>query len=436
MSANRASGMGFLWFALMAAAANGQSTQPAAFVANNGNLEGSVSAFRVNVDGTLTFLNKQVIGTRVSGSDPCSGCNAYEISASPNGRWLATCHPAGVVDGLSVLEVAPGGTVSLRLNLNIGDAGNLDVVWLDNEYMATIFSLAGTDEVRTYRWNCQANTLTPAHAYAAGGSTAYLAIDPSRSHLYANDSTNDVVIAYSIGAGGTLTPIDSDGTAPAFPLEITVSPNGEWLYGVCGISSSGNKILGFDVAGDGTLSALAGSPFVSPNTSTGRCAVSDNNQFLCISHSNGVVRTFAIDGLTGTPTDTTFFFDVGTTGEVGAIACGGGFLFITDNFSGPTGLYSFKIGTDGSLAMNGTLQSTTGIAPRGIATWVPIPILGDLNCDFVLDELDVPFFVSALLDPAFVPPGGCSAQNADMNQDSLNNGDDAQPFIAALLGPC
>lgn len=79
----------------LASAAWGQAAGRAVFVANNGNLEGSVTAFDVAPDGMLTFVNRVITGTRPSTSVPCPGCNAYEISISPSGRFLATCHPSG-----------------------------------------------------------------------------------------------------------------------------------------------------------------------------------------------------------------------------------------------------------------------------------------------------------------------------------------------------
>lgn len=416
---------------LVAGVASGQSTQPAVFVSNNGNLEGSVSAFRINGDGTVTFLNKQVIGTRTNINNPCSGCNAYEISISPNGRWLATCHPAGSIDGLSVLEIAPGGTVSLRVNLNIGDAGNLDVSWLDNEYVATVCTTPAS--VRVYHWDSVANSLTLLQAYPLGVFPTYLAVDSAHTHLYVGDSSGFQLTAYQIGAAGALSLVDAEPTSPTYPLGPAVSPNGSWLYAASGISNGSNKVLGFAIAGDGSLSPLAGSPFTSPETTANRCAVTENSAFLIVGHSNSAARIFSLDA-NGVPTDTGNRFVVGIQGDLGGIATRGNLLFLTRNSSTPTGLYSLTIGNNnGSLTQNGTLQSTTGIAPRGIEVWIPIPPRGDMNCDLVVDALDVPLFVDALLDPAFVPPGGCSVMNADMNQDLLINGDDTELFIDALL---
>ena len=49
-----------------ASSAFGQATQPTLFVCNNGNVEGSTTSFRINADGTLTFVNKVITGTRIN----------------------------------------------------------------------------------------------------------------------------------------------------------------------------------------------------------------------------------------------------------------------------------------------------------------------------------------------------------------------------------
>jgi hypothetical protein len=66
--------------------------------------------------------------------------------------------------------------------------------------------------------------------------------------------------------------------------------------------------------------------------------------------------------------------------------------------------------------------------------------LGDLNCDGVVDVLDVDPFVLALVDPAGYAAEypACDINLADMNGDGLANGGDIQPFVTTTtqLVPC
>jgi hypothetical protein len=63
--------------------------------------------------------------------------------------------------------------------------------------------------------------------------------------------------------------------------------------------------------------------------------------------------------------------------------------------------------------------------------------LGDMNCDGVVDLLDVDPFVLALLDPTGYAAAfpGCSIARADMNHDNAINGGDVQNFAGVLLSP-
>src|SRR3954465_4635504 len=71
---------------IAASGAHGQATQRAVFVANNGNLEGSVSCYVFNQDNSLHFVMKYVTGSTPSTSMPVHGTNAYSISITPSGK--------------------------------------------------------------------------------------------------------------------------------------------------------------------------------------------------------------------------------------------------------------------------------------------------------------------------------------------------------------
>lgn len=61
-------------------------------------------------------------------------------------------------------------------------------------------------------------------------------------------------------------------------------------------------------------------------------------------------------------------------------------------------------------------------------------IAGDMNCDGLVDFGDVPLFTQALVDPAgFVACDGIN--RADVNGDTLADGEDVQGFIGLLIGP-
>ncbi|QOJ15867.1 MAG: hypothetical protein HRU75_14995 [Planctomycetia bacterium] len=67
----------------------------------------------------------------------------------------------------------------------------------------------------------------------------------------------------------------------------------------------------------------------------------------------------------------------------------------------------------------------------------PPPVLGDMNCDGVVNNFDIDPFVMALIDPtgyAAAFPGCDAAARGDVNGDSAFNNFDIDPFVALILG--
>ncbi len=425
-------------------AAFAQSDLPAVFVSNNGNLEGSVSAFTVNPNGTLSFVNRVVTGTRPNTSTPCAGCNGYEISITPNGRHLAVGHPAGDLDGVSIHRVAADASISfvLIVSLPVGVGAPLDLVWVDDEYLAVTRTDTNPDVIVIYRLDPNGPSLTEIGTTPAGGnSLGYLVKHPMRRTIYSNDSGSNVVRAFDVSTNGVLTLIDTESTGSTFPLELAISPDGRRLYAAGGISNGGNKVIGLNIAPDGTLSPMAGSPYVSPGASPSNVFVNDNSKIVVVGHgTDATARTFSIDPDTGALSSLGHMFDVGLQGTLGDVHVRRGLVFITDNstaIDGITGIYSFTLGGDGSLTQNGAIQLTQGIAPRSVATWVPIPRKGDLNCDRAVDTGDIDAFILALLDAdayAAAYPD-CDRALADVNNDGGINGDDAQALLDIVILP-
>lgn len=340
------------------------------FVANNGNLEGSVSALRVNPDGTLTLIDRVITGSRPSMNDPCPGCNPYEISLSPDGRYLVTGHAATSepMEQLTFLEVAGDGTIEEIAAFSVLGTP-MDVVWIDDEHLAAIRTESSPDQAVVYRFDPVGPTLTEVDAENIGYFSAYLALHPALPVLYAEDSgTGRSVSAFAIDTGGALTRIDTESTGSYYALELTLSHDGTKLYAAGGITE---VVLGYHVAADGTLTPMAGSPFPESGDSPSNVFCSSDDRYLLVGHgSDATLRSAAIDPVTGGLTYTGFVFDVGLQGTLGDVATVDSLVFVTDNSTavdGIMGIYSFRLNANGSFTQNGAIVSTEGIAPRTIA---------------------------------------------------------------------
>ncbi|MDX2199064.1 MAG: hypothetical protein SF069_08840 [Phycisphaerae bacterium] len=426
-----------------------QSADRAVFVSNNGNLEGSVSAFRVTGADQLQLVNRVVTGSRPNTTVDCPGCNAYEISLSPNGRWLASSHPAGNLDGVTIFEVAADGSIAQRaqisLSANIG--GPLDLAWLSDDYLAVTRLDTTPDRVAIYQWT-PPGTLAFVRTYDNGGGLSYFAVSADGAYLFANDSIADRINIYGNNADGTLIPLGFGQSPGPFPLEIATHPTLPYVYAACGISGSGSDVLAFGQALDGSLSLLSGAPFSSGGSSPSNCFVSGDVgtssevRYLIVGHgTDATARTMSINNGTGALAATGFLFDVGLQGTLGDVSALDDLVFVTDNSSatdGLTGIYVFRIGTNGSLTQLGPIVSTGGIAPRSIAVWSPpvVALLGDMNCDGIVSVGDIAGFVLALTDPAAyaLQFPNCDINNADINQDSVISVGDIAGFVALLTG--
>jgi len=430
---------------LATSSAFAQSTQSAIFVSNNGNLEGSVTAFRVNADGSLAFANKIVTGTRTTTSQPCAGCNAYEISLSPDGRHVVLAHAAGDLDGLSFLKVNADSTVTMvaQLSLPAGLGTPLDVTWLNNEYVAVTRTDTSPDRIPVYRFDPTVPSVTEQApvTVTTGNGLGYLATHPSGLYLYANDSGLRTVTAYSVSPTGVLAVIDTEPTGAPFPLELTVSPDGTKLYSAGGISDGSNKVLGFAIAGDGTLSPLRNAPYISQGNSPSNVFVDDTNTHVVVGHgTDATCRTMGIDPGTGELTPTGVSFDVGLQGTLGDVRVAGGNVFVTDNSTatdGLMGVYSFTLGVDGSLTMNGPILSSQGTAPRSIAAWVvapkplcPADIAPAPDGDGTVDVQDLLAVIGAW--GACVDPRNCPADIAPAGPPIGDDTVDVQDLLAVI----
>jgi len=376
---------------LTASAAFGQAAMRAAFVANSGNLEGSVTSFTFDPDGVPVFVEKVITGERDSTSEYEPGCNAYTIAITPDGRFLATGHASSddPFQQITILEVAADATITIAGEYPTPDTP-MDVEWLDDTHLAAMRTEYGTTNyVLVYEFDRDAQTLTQVDRAPAERFTTSLALHPSGKYLYAGDSYINAVYAYEVQAGGALSSLATMPTGSTYPLGVSVSPDGSFLYAAGGISSGGHAILGYGIAGDGTLSALVGMPFSSPGSSPKDFTFSSDSSILFVGHgSDATVRSFLIDAETGQPSATGYLFDVGIQGELGDLMVLDDYLLVTDNYYYDRGLYCFDVLPNGNMTMNGTLVDTQGIGPREIAGWSP-PCVGDLDGDGDVDLLDL-----------------------------------------------
>ncbi len=404
-----------------------QSARPAIFVANNGNLEGSVSSFIVEADGSLTFTDRVVTGSRSGISQPCPGCNTYAIDISPDGRFLATCHAAGdAAENFTVYAVAPDATLSVVETLTLPQGG-LDAAWVRDDLLAVcITDIGGPNELRLYHWDADAAQLTLADTDSAGSFLTSLAVHPTGRWVLCNDSFGDRIRVFEIDADQAALvqnlPIGVYGTSLAF------SPGGDFAYASGGISAGGHAFAGFSFDdSSGTLTQLPGSPFTSPGQSPKGFAFSPDGSLLFVSHgTDATIRSFSLDQ-SGIPTSLGTSFDVGTQGTLQGMDTLDGLLLAMDSSDGA---FSFGVDpvTGALIPVAGSPVPTQGISPNDVAAWsAQSACVADFTGDGKLNFFDVSAFVNAFAahDPA-----------ADLTGEGAFDFFDVSAFINAYTMGC
>ena len=389
-----------LTIAAAAGLAHAQATDPHIFVANEGNLEGSVTSMRVNADGTLAFVDRVITGTRQSTSQPCPGCNPYAIALSPNGRFLATTHASGNFDeNIIVYEVAPDGTIAVVETILLPQGG-LDIDWVRDGLLAVcVTDLSGPNEIRLYTFDDTTMNLSFESTVPAGSFLTSIAVHPNQRWIYANDSFANTVRRFEV-TGTSIALLGSVGI-PVYGTSLKLSPDGRFLYASGGISAGGRAFAGYTVdETTGDLTAMAGSPFTSPGQSPKGFAITPDNAYLYVSHgTDATIRSFSIDQETGVPTVLPYNFDVGFQGTLQGMGTLENLLFALDDstsFDGITGAYSFAVdaGTGDFLPLPGSPVPTQGIAPNDLAAWPGAACAADLTGDGLLNFFDIAEYIA------------------------------------------
>jgi 6-phosphogluconolactonase (cycloisomerase 2 family) len=404
-----------------------QASEPVVFVANNGNLEGSVTSFRLGPSNEPVFIAKTVIEARSSSG---GGTNAAQAALSPDGRFLAVSHTTAqtAFEQITILRVNADGTTTVARTFQTPDSP-LGLAWLGNDRLAaTITRTSGVNSVVLYAFDGVALTLTEVDREDAGAFCSDIEAHPSGRFLYANDTSGGLNIrVFELNAGGTLDLIQTVSTAPRFAIGLGINNAGDRLYAGGGISDGRNKVLAYSIGCDGRLAEVAGQPFLSPGNSPKQAVTSWDDSIVFAGHgTDSSVRSLLVDPITSALTPTAFAFSVGIQGTLGDIAATRGLLFILDrDTSGGRGLYSYSILPNGNFTRNGTLVDSQGSTPSFLAVWWPCR--ADLNGDRVVDFND-------LLEYLNIYNNG--SLRADLNRDCVVDFNDLLEFLNQYNAAC
>ena len=304
--------------------AAGSPTVGHVYVNNNSAGHNSVAGFDRHADGSLTAIPGSPFNAGGAGTGVPFG-SAGGLQESSDGRYILATDPGS--NDISVLRIMPNG--SLRLADVEGSNGSLPT------------------------------------SIAIHGSLVYVANGGAGGSNYTG---------FRLNAGGRLTPIaDSTFALPnnAMPGHVLISPNGRRLVGTrVGPGSGPSYLDGFRIGDDGRLTAAPGSPFpaqrIGPFGST-FSPTHGNQLFVSNAHDGAgagsvsvydVAANGALTAITGSP-----FADNQTAPCWVAISPDGHALFAVNTASGSVSRYS--VASDGTLTLIGStgLNTPAGLRP-------------------------------------------------------------------------
>jgi len=415
------------------AIAFGQASNPTLFVTDHiptnpqfGNF-GTVTALQVNGDGTLTEL-----------SSAFTNDLPYELALSPNGRWLAVGHASALLDeDLIIYRVNADATLEMWAVETVRSSP-FEIVWRDNETLIMLETENGDSGVATYHFDPNApliSRIEQIDAIGTGIFSSHLVLHPNKRWLYVPDSPlfgTSSIRFIDVADDGTLTEQQTLVTVP-FALDVKITPNGRNLYMVTGAGDE--SIAGFNIDPfSGTLSEQTFSPYAVSAGAPSALDISDDGLLLVAFHgATETLTSYSISIDDGFLQDTLNSFNIGGNGIFEAIELLGNTLYVTKNANGDedAAILTFNVDSQfGSfLPLGGPVAF--GTRPYFMEAWVPLPIvLGDLNSDQLVNQLDIPPFVATLLGEPAEPD---HPQRADMNQDGNADGLDIDLFIQTVL---
>jgi 6-phosphogluconolactonase len=278
-----------------------------AYAANEAGNNSTITSFSVDPKSAkLTQLNQKP----ALGQDPCY------LSFDKTGKYLLVANYSS--GNVVVFPISSNGTLG-EATANVKNAGPLGpnkqrqeaphAHWIqvapDNRYV--FVADLGLDAILSYRFDPNKGTLTPNNPPSAklnpGSGPRHVVFAPNGKYVYVISELSNTVTAFSYNAAqGTLfefqilSTLPTDFSARNDDAEITVHPNGKWLYA----SNRGRDTIAvFSISSsDGSLTHVG--EFPTGGKEPRHFAIDPTGQYLLAENQNSnSIATFQIDQTTG-----------------------------------------------------------------------------------------------------------------------------------------
>ncbi len=269
-----------------------------------GKKTGGVVALAIEKDGTLRQLSDK----------PSGGANACFVSVDPNGKFVMVANYTG--GNVAAFPLAADGSIAGEATLHQHEGSGPNPKRQKNAFAHSILSSpdgkfalsADLGADRIYVYDIQKTLeLKSTVALAPGAGPRHIVFHPTQPRVYVINELDNTITSFAWDAKtGDLKTLASVPTLPAdykgdnTTAEITIHPNGKFLYG----SNRGHDSIAiFSIADDGSLKSLG-------HTLTGgkhprHFAIDPTGAFLLAANRDtDTVISFRIDSATGALTPT------------------------------------------------------------------------------------------------------------------------------------
>jgi 6-phosphogluconolactonase len=355
--------------------AAGSATIGHVYVNNNAAGRNTVAGFDRHADGSLTAIAGSPFDAGGAGTGAPFG-SAGGLQETADGRYLLATDPAS--NQISVLRIKPNGGLQL---VEVEDSnGTLpSSIAIHGGLLYVANGGAGGSNYTGFRLNAGG------HLSPIAGSTyglpdnalpGQVLISPDGRRLVATrvgpSAGPSYIDGFRIGADGRLTAAPGSPYAAQRigPFGSAFSPtNGDQLFVSNAHDGAGaGSVSAYDVAANGTLTAISGSPFADNQTAPCWVAISpDGDALFAINTASGSVSRYTVapNGTLGLVGPTPFTSPTGLRPFDAAVSPDGGFLYVVD--AGAAKLSAFAVaGTTITEIAGSPIAIPGGAAPFGM----------------------------------------------------------------------
>ena len=305
-----------------------------------------LSPMALHAQGNYVYVNNQAIANSISGFAVSSTGSLTPVPASP--------YSTGGIGST---------TTCIGLDrITISSPQNLLFVSNSGDQTISVFQI----DPATGALTAAAGSPVPSGLTLDACQGISLAATPDGAFLMA--SSNGQIQTFAIGAGGSLMPGPTTANCCSPTIGMKISAHGQLLA-----VSNESSVSVYSINADGSLTAAAGSPF--PRAGTGLVSGLD---FSCAGDrlyggeasfaSNTITDGWSVaPGGTLTPLAGSPFLGTGTDGQVVLLSPNNSYLFTSDQFNNK--INSSTVAADGSLKAIGSFGGVTSVhVPTGLAT--------------------------------------------------------------------